>query len=220
MESVIYDIKGKEAGKIDLPKSVFGLSWNADLVHQAVTAIMANKRNNVAHTKMRGEVSGTGKKPWRQKGTGRARHGSRRSPIWRHGGVAHGPRNDRDYTQKLSRSMSAKALFTVLSKKYKDGEILFVDAVSLENAKAKEAKAVIQGLGSIKGFEKLSGRRKNAALIALGKNDVSVKRGFRNFGNVFVNEARNLNPVDVLNYKYLVIASPEESLKQIASRMA
>ena len=96
MESKLYNQKAEEAGKIDLPESVFNLPWNSDLVHQVVVAMTANRRTPLAHTKTRGEVSGGGKKPWRQKGLGKARHGSIRSPIWVGGGVAHGPRKDKD----------------------------------------------------------------------------------------------------------------------------
>ena len=124
METKIYNQKGKEAGKITLPEEVFGLPWNADLVHQVVTSMLGNARTPVAHTKIRGEVRGGGKKPWKQKGTGRARHGSTRSPIWVGGGVTHGPRNDKIYARKINRKMKAKALYTILSKKAKDGEIL------------------------------------------------------------------------------------------------
>lgn len=128
MEAIVYNKNGKEAGKIALNDKVFGVAWNADLVHQVATAMMSNRRAGTAHTKDRSEVSGTGKKPWRQKGTGRARHGSKRSPIWVGGGVAHGPRSDKNYEKKLTKKMKAKALMTLLSRKLKDGQILFVDS--------------------------------------------------------------------------------------------
>ncbi|MCL5782115.1 MAG: 50S ribosomal protein L4, partial [Patescibacteria group bacterium] len=125
MEATIYNQSGKTSGKITLPEEVFGLSWNADLVHEVVRLMNSNARPNVAHAKTRGEVRGGGKKPWRQKGTGRARHGSTRSPIWVGGGVAHGPRNEKNYSRKINKQAKRKALFTILSKKFKDGEIMF-----------------------------------------------------------------------------------------------
>ena len=97
MESPIYSIEGKKTGNITLPESVFGVRWNADLVKQVVDSLLSTKRKPVAHTKNRGEVAGGGKKPWQQKGTGRARHGSTRSPIWVGGGITHGPRNEKNY---------------------------------------------------------------------------------------------------------------------------
>src|SRR5437868_2291267 len=128
MESKIYNKKGEEAGKIKLPEDIFATQWNADLVHQVVVSMMSNARSSIAHTKTRGEVRGGGKKPWQQKGLGRARHGSSRSPIWVGGGVAHGPRNDKNFDRKINKKMKTKALYTVLSKKMKDNEILFIDS--------------------------------------------------------------------------------------------
>ena len=146
LDVVIYNQKGKESGNIALSPAVFGLSWNADLVHQVVTSMESSARTNVAHTKNRGEVSGGGKKPWQQKGTGRARHGSIRSPIWVGGGVTHGPRNDKDYSRKINKKMKAKALYTILSAKLKKGEILFVDDLSLKAIKTKDARESLSSL--------------------------------------------------------------------------
>jgi large subunit ribosomal protein L4 len=220
MEAKIYNQEGKEAGKITLQESVFGVPWNADLVHQVVVSMQSNAREAIAHTKTRGEVRGGGKKPWKQKGTGRARHGSTRSPIWVGGGVAHGPRNDKNFSRKVNKKMKAKALYVILSKKYKDGEVLFVDDIALSVPKAAQAREIISNLGGVKGYEKLSGKRKNAAFIGLLKNDANVAKSFGNFGNVEVDELRNLNPLTALQYKYLVIANPKESLKVIESKLA
>src|SRR3989344_783531 len=105
MESPIYNAAGKKTGDVTLPDAVFGVAWNDSLMHQVVTAMQANARPTVAHVKNRGDVRGGGKKPWAQKGTGRARHGSSRSPIWKGGGVTHGPRKDRDYSQIISKKV-------------------------------------------------------------------------------------------------------------------
>ena len=113
METKIYNQAGSPAGTIKLSEKVFGLPWNADLVHQVVASMRSDARVNLAHTKTRGEVRGGGKKPWKQKGTGQARHGSTRSPIWVGGGVAHGPRNDKDYSRKVNKKMKAKALHRI-----------------------------------------------------------------------------------------------------------
>lgn len=210
MEQTVYNQQGKKAGSVNLPETVFGLPWNADLVHQVVTSMLSSRRKGTAHTKDRGEISGGGKKPWKQKGTGRARHGSTRSPIWRHGGVAHGPRNEKNYERKVNASMKKKALYTVLSAKLRDEEIVLVDSIKLAEIKTKLAKEVMDTL-----FDKASKKRKNAILISLPSKDSNVEKSFKNFGNVSVVESRNLNPADILNYKYLAIVGPEEYLKTI-----
>ncbi len=213
MEHIIYNQKGQEAGKIKLSESVFGVNWNADLVHQVVTSMMSSARHPIAHTKTRGEVSGGGKKPWQQKGTGRARHGSTRSPIWVGGGIAHGPRNDKNFDRKVNKKAKSKAQYTILSKKLKDGEILFVDSLNFSKPQAKDAKEIMISFSKIKGFEKFSTKPKNVALIALDKKTSEVTKSFQNFGNVSVEELRTINPVSLMNHKYLVIANPKESLK-------
>lgn len=218
MKVDVYTQEGKKNGSIDLPSQVFEARWNGDLVHQVVVGMQANARTPVAHTKDRSDVRGGGKKPWKQKGLGRARHGSSRSPIWRGGGVTFGPRNDKNYAKKINRKMRAKALYSVLSKKLKDGEILFVDSLSFEQPKATQAKAVLNNLAGIKGFEALTTKKHNAALVTLAEKDVAVQKSFSNFGNVKVGEVRNMNPVDALTYKHLIIVAPEASVKTLEER--
>lgn len=218
METTIYNQKGESAGKIKVPESVFGVNWNADLVHQVMTAMLGNERTPVAHTKTRGEVSGGGKKPWQQKGTGRARHGSTRSPIWVGGGIAHGPRKDKNYSRKINRKASTQALYVVLSRKFRDGEILFVDNLAFSTPKAKDAKAVISSFSKIKGFEKLATKPKNAALFTINKKYPELTKSFGNFGNVAIEELRNINPLSILNHKYIIITDPKESLMALEAK--
>lgn len=219
METKIYNTEGKETGKIKLPESVFGVKWNADLVHQVVTAIKANARTSIAHTKGRGEVRGGGKKPWKQKGTGRARHGSSRSPIWIGGGITHGPNKEKIYTQKINRKMNARALAMTLSRKFRDGEILFVDTWGLSDKKTALAKRSLATLSAIPGFSIMK-KSKNAALIAIAENDINIKKSFRNIGNVSVEEARNINPEELLTYKYVVVSDPKESVSVWEARVS
>lgn len=215
MEATLYSIEGKKAGNVALPENVFGLRWNADLVRQVTDSLLSSKRKPVAHTKNRGEVRGGGKKPWQQKGTGRARHGSTRSPIWVGGGVAHGPRNEKNFERTVSKKMKTKALHTLLSRKFLEGEVLFVDQIALPEGKTKGAISSLKSLSSVKGFEALSSRRNNAAAIALSAKDASVERAFRNLGQVAVVEARNLSPLTLLQYKYLLIENPDVALKAL-----
>ena len=212
METQIYNQKGKSVGKFNLPESIFGVPWNGDLVHQVVTAMQANARTPVAHTKTRGEVRGGGKKPWKQKGTGRARHGSTRSPIWKGGGVTHGPRNDKVYDQKINKKMKAKALYTVLSEKLRKGQLIFVEELNLKAIKTKDAVAVMKDLSGIKGFERMVGGKKPNTYISVpAKGDV-LKKSFANIPTVEIDEVRNMNPVDLLAYRYIIISQPTESV--------
>lgn len=220
MDAPVYTADGKKAGTFALPEDVFGLSWNADLVHQVVTGMAANARQGNAHAKDRSEVRGGGKKPWRQKGTGRARHGSSRSPIWRHGGVTHGPRNEKNYAVAIPRKMKAKALFTTLAKKWKDGEMLLVERLSYPAPKTRDARATLDSLGTIGGFEGVATRRKNAVCVVLPEANANVKRSFDNFGNVRVIAVRSLNAADVLAYKYLVVVAPETSVNVISAKLS
>ncbi len=219
LEGNVYDVEGNTAGKLTLPEEVFGLPWNGDLVAQVVNSIQSAGRQSVAHTKDRSEVAGGGKKPWKQKGTGRARHGSSRSPIWVGGGVAHGPRNDKNYDRKVNKKMKAKALFTILSAKWRDGEILFVKNLELAEPKTKLAVAMVDRISKVQGFDKIATKKKNAALITVPALEENVKRGFSNLGSFEVSELRNINPVSLLQYKYLVIASPEDAFVTLTSKI-
>jgi len=218
METKIYNQTGKDTGKVTLPEEVFGLPWNGDLVHQVVISMQSNARTPVAHTKDRSEVSGGGKKPWRQKGTGRARHGSSRSPIWIGGGVTHGPRNEKNYAKKVNKKMRAKALYTVLSEKLRDGELLFVDKLETGEIKTKKAKELIVSLSKMEGFDALATKKRNAAFITLPQRDENTEKSFQNFGNMNLNTINNINILDVLNNKYLIITDPEKSIEVISSR--
>ncbi|HQU07887.1 MAG: 50S ribosomal protein L4 [Parcubacteria group bacterium 21-54-25] len=220
LSAPVYTMAGKQAGTVSLPETVFGVPWKADLVHQVVTAMQANARPTVAHTKTRGEVRGGGKKPWKQKGTGRARHGSSRSPIWRGGGTTHGPRAERSYTQKINRKMRAGALASVLSRKFKDGKVLFVDTLSFDAPKTKDAKVALVAIAKAAGTPTLATRRAHAALIAFSSNDLAAKKSFTNFGNLLTEDVRNINPVEVLRYQYLLIEKPAEALEALSARLS
>jgi len=219
MKAKVYNQKGKEAGDVTLSDVVFGLPWNADLVHQVVYSMRANARAGTAHTKDRSEVSGGGKKPWKQKGTGRARHGSTRSPIWRTGGVTFGPRNEKDYSKKINKKMKVKALYTLLSEKLRRNEILFVDEIKLAEAKTKEAKSILSSLGGISGFENISTKKNNAAHIATAEKNENTERAFSNLGSVSVSSINDLSIPALIGYKYVVIENPKESVKFIEGKM-
>ncbi|MFP4616782.1 MAG: 50S ribosomal protein L4 [Candidatus Paceibacterota bacterium] len=219
MKADVYNREGKKVSTVDLPESLFARKWNADLVHQVVVSMESNARRGTASVKGRREVSGGGRKPWRQKGTGRARHGSRRSPIWVGGGVAHGPTNEKDYTKKINKKMRARALASVLSEKYRNNQVLFLDSLSFEEPKTKEAKKILSSLSSIEGFEKLSEKKKNAAILSLRSQKENVKKSFQNFASIEIRESRALNPSSILSSTYLIIEDPENSLSDLESRL-
>lgn len=218
MEAIIYNKEGKENGKVKLPESVFGVQWNSDLVHQVATSMLSNARGPVAHTKNRGEVSGGGKKPWQQKGLGRARHGSTRSPIWVHGGVAHGPRNDKNYERKINKKMRTVALFSLLSKKNKDGKVIFMEAFDIKTPKTKEAVSLMENLSKA-GFKALTGKKKNAAFVAVPELSSSLSKSFSNIPNTHVDSVKNLNPVHLLNSTYLIITEPKKAIEFFENKL-
>lgn len=212
VDAKVYNQEGKEVRTVALPEAVFGLPWNADLVHQVIVSIEANARTPVAHTKDRSEVRGGGRKPWRQKGTGRARHGSTRSPIWRGGGATFGPRNDKDYSKKVNKKMRTKALYIALSQKLRDGELTFVDSLSFEAPKTSIAKSILSALSQATGFDTLLTKKRNSALLLTEGREVAVVKSFNNFGNIDVDEVRNLNAHDVLTHKHIIIANPDAAI--------
>lgn len=220
MKSIVLKQDGSKQGDIALSESLFGQKWNPDLVHEVVVAMQGNARVTIANTKDRGEVRGGGKKPWKQKGTGRARHGSRRSPIWRGGGIAHGPQSEKDYSRKINKKMRAKALAVTLSKKFSDSEVLFLDSLSFNEPKSKVAREVIKALAKGSGQTELATKRKNAALVVLSARDAAVEKSFRNFGNYAIAIAKDVSPVDLLTYKYVIVTSPEVSLTVWEKRLA
>jgi large subunit ribosomal protein L4 len=219
MDAKIYSNEGAEVGKISLPEAVFGVAWNADLVHEVVVGMQANARESTAHTKGRGDVRGGGKKPWKQKGTGRARHGSSRSPMWVGGGVSHGPTNEKDYSVKINKKVRAKALAVVLSKKFVDAEIIFVDSLAITSPKTALGKSVLGALAKGSGQSSLATKRKNAAVVVLPARDAAIEKSFRNFGNIEVMQAKDINPVDLLTYKYVVMTAPTSTLEVFEKRV-
>ncbi|MBI2409824.1 50S ribosomal protein L4 [Candidatus Kaiserbacteria bacterium] len=217
-EAQVYSMKGDKVSTIALPEKIFAAPWRSDLVHQVVTAMQANARQNRAHTKDRSEVSGGGRKPWRQKGTGQARHSSTRSPIWRHGGITFGPRKERDYSEKINKKMKFGALAAVLSKKAKDGEIVLVDGLSFAAPKTKEALAALVALSKSAKAKLLSENGSKSVLIVLHAYNTNVIKSFRNLHGVATEEARSLNPLALLSHKYVVIEKPEAAFAALLSR--
>lgn len=198
MEFPLYNQKAENIGRVDLPDRIFNLDMNNDLVHQIVTSLRSNKRQVIAHAKGRAEVRGGGKKPWKQKGTGRARHASIRSPIWKGGGVTFGPTKDRNFKKKINKKMARKALFMTLSSKARDKQIFVLDNIKLENPKTKEMAIILKNFSSLMG-------NKPSTLLILPSMEDKVKRSSKNLTNFSAVEARNLNPLEILSYKYLVL---------------
>ena len=219
MKANIFTKEGKAAGDITLPAAVFGAAWNADLVHEVVVGMQSNAREGNAHTKDRSEVRGGGKKPWRQKGTGRARHGSRRSPIWVGGGVTFGPRNEKDFSKKINKKVRAKAFATTLSKKLADGEVIFVDSLAMDEPKTVVAKTVVEALAKGSDNVDLATKKNNAALVILPERSLATEKSFRNLSNIEVAQVKDVNPVDLLTYKYVVVAEPAKALEVFEARV-
>lgn len=203
MKYLAYNQQGKKAEDVLLPKEIFEISINTDLVHQVVVSQMANRRIPIAHTKTRAEVRGGGRKPWKQKGTGRARAGSIRSPIWRGGGVTFGPRKTRVFKKKIPKKMGKKALFMVLSVKAKENLIIILDFLKIDKPKTKLMVEILNKLPM----------KNISCLIALPKKEESIIKAARNIPKVETIQARDLNILDLLSFKYLLL--PKESIKKI-----
>jgi len=211
----IHNQEGKEVSELKLNEAIFGLPWNSDLVHQAVRVALANKRQVLASTKTREEVSGGGRKPWRQKGTGRARHGSIRSPLWKGGGVTFGPTSERNFKLKINKKMARKAFLTALSAKAKDGELLVLDGLKLSAPKTKEMAKIMKNFFSLREIPR---RGTKNGLLALAEKSEDIKRAGRNLPNLNIINIDNLNILDILKYKYLIFT--KEGIEHLSKKYA
>ena len=201
----VYNLEGVKTEELKLADSVFGLPDNDDLVHQVYVALAGNKRQVSADTKTRGERAGSGIKPWRQKGTGRARVGSVRTPVWRKGGVVFGPKSDQNFKKKINKKMNSKALATVLSGKLRDAELIVVEKFNLEEKKTKKMAAALKNL-QIKGSILLSFSDSEKEMTLTSQNLPKVK-------NIFTSQ---LNVLDILDKKNLIMT--KESAKYLENK--
>ena len=197
----VVDMTGKEVRSLDLSDKVFGAEVKAAVLHTAVRAFLMNQRRGTQSTLTRTEVSGGGKKPWKQKGSGRARQGSTRSPQWTHGGVALGPK-PRDYRVTLNRKVRRTALFGALSSKVAGGEFIVVDSIATEKFSTKTMVNMLSAIGA-----------EGKALVVLANNDEKTVKSFANIPGVKTAQFNTINVYDVLNCGKLVIA--EDAVKKI-----
>ena len=205
----VYNLENKAIGKTELPEKVFGVKWRPALVAQVLRAQLANRRKPWAHAKTRAEVRGGGRKPWRQKGTGRARHGSIRSPIWIGGGKAHGPSKLRDYSQKVNKKMKRQAILSAISKKLKDGQMKFFENVVIEEPKTKLLAVILKNLLSLGKKQK-----KYDVLLVREKSNKIIGRAASNLPKTKTVSAESLNLYDILNHKNVFFE--KEAIKEIA----
>lgn len=205
IESSVYNQEGKETGKMKLNGEIFGKAVKIHLINEAVVSMRSNARRSSAHTKTRGEISGGGKKPWKQKGTGRARHGSIRSPLWRGGGVTFGPRNERNYFKKMSARARKDSLLMALSDKAASGKISVIEEIRIDKSKTKEISKILNAL-----------KIKFPALLITGKSDKLIKRVGQNIKNTAVNSSNNLNLLDILKAKNIL--ATKQALEEIEEK--
>ncbi len=206
MKYPLWNQEGEKAGEVMLPKEVFGQEMNEDLIHQAVVVEEANRRKVIAHTKTREEVSGGGRKPWRQKGTGRARAGSTRSPIWIGGGTTFGPRKERIFRKKMNKKMRVKALAVALSSKVEEKSLRVIDNLSLSEGKTKLLTALLTDL-------KLEG----TTLLLLSQTDANLVRAGRNLPYLQTQLAQQVTPREVLKFKNLLLV--KSAIKVLEKRL-
>jgi large subunit ribosomal protein L4 len=195
MKAEVYDKENKKIGTVELPDGIFNVEWNPDLVHQAVTAQLANRRSPWASVKGRGDVRGGGKKPWKQKGTGRARHGSSRSPIWKGGGVTFGPDKERNYAKKINKKMKRLAIFSVLSKKTKDKELKIMDSFDVNAKKTKDWQKFLRNVADLRSSTLL-------IPVAAGK---AVSRAVANIKKAEAISPYSLNVYDLISRKNILL---------------
>jgi large subunit ribosomal protein L4 len=194
MELDVFNMDGQKVRTVELPAAIFEAPINIDLMHQAYVRQMANARLGTHSTKTRGEVSGGGRKPWKQKGTGRARSGSIRSPLWRGGGTIFGPL-PRDYSYKLPKKVKKIALATAFQEKLSSGEIVIIDSLSLQKPKTKDMITILKNLGI----------QNRSVLIVLPEKNDTVTLSARNIPGVYVKRAADLNTYDVVSYNTLLL---------------
>lgn len=204
-QAKVYNQEGSVVKTVDLDPRIFDVAVKSEVVKRAVVAQQSNSRQVLAHTKTRSEVRGGGKKPWRQKGTGRARHGSIRSPIWVGGGITFGPRNTRNFSVRINAKERQKALFMSLSAKAAAEKILLLDTVTLESPKTKMFAGILK---------KLPGNGKSILFVQSAK-DATLTKSARNIPKVSTIAADSLNIVDVLKHEYMVM--PIDGLKVISN---
>lgn len=202
----LYNVNGEHLKDIELEDNVFGIKPKKDVVHQVYVALNANQRLPWADTKSRGEVRGGGKKPWKQKGTGRARHGSIRSPIWRGGGVTFGPTTARNYTQKINKKMAVLAVKMCLSDKVKDGKLIVLDSL-VSNGKTKQMSGIMA---------KLPGFGRTTLFLSPTKDD-NVVRAIKNLPKTKILRTLDANVMDLLDNQYVV--TTEAGVKALVSRL-
>lgn len=199
MKISIYNQKAEVVGEIDLNAKIFGIKATQHLLAEAVRIQQNNARQGSSHTKTRGEVSGGGKKPWKQKGTGRARAGSIRSPIWRHGGVSFGPRSNRNWELKMNKKAKTKALFMSLSDKIQNNRILVIDRIVMDKAKTKDFVLML------KDFQTTMKDMGKKLMVVTPKKDDNISRATRNIQSIQTTLASSLNIVDVLKADAVMI---------------
>lgn len=202
----VYNVKGEEVEKLEIADAVFDMPSNNTLLHQVFVALMANIRGVYAHTKTRSEVAGSGKKPWKQKGTGRARVGSVRTPVWKGGGIVFGPRNTRNFTQKINQKMRRKAVMIALSEKIRDGKVIVLDAFSFPEKKTKLMAQTLQSL-------KLTSK---SIVMGLSVNEKEFEKISQNIPRLKNILADNVNVADLLNHQYFILS--KESLQGLEKK--
>lgn len=198
MKIKVYNLEGKEVETMDLSDAVFGVTPKVDVLHQVVTGYLANKRQPLAHTKTKGEVRGGGRKPWKQKGTGRARHGSSRSPIWVGGGITFGPRSERNYKIKINKKVKIAALCMALSDKLNNNGVIIVDKIAIKEPKTKLVYGAVKNL-----FGKLGKEMKGKGLLITDENK-DMKRAARNLKELKNVRGSDLNVLEAIGSDYLI----------------